>query len=157
MLFLASAETNILKINKYSAWKCRPCPTGTVYQGCELFQELPWTVPGWQAASRPSLHTHPCPPSPGIILPCPLSPSRLPSSFLNLCSSDLLCNTSSQICQATPPLISTTQYLLSDLPCNTSSQIRHTIPLSTPTSLLAAAIATSCCTQDQLFFTFDFL
>jgi hypothetical protein len=31
ILFLASAETNFLKINKYSAWKYRPCPTGTVY------------------------------------------------------------------------------------------------------------------------------
>jgi hypothetical protein len=29
ILFLASAETNFLKINKYSAWKCQPCPTGT--------------------------------------------------------------------------------------------------------------------------------
>jgi dipeptide/tripeptide permease len=30
ILFLAFAKTNFLKINKYSAWKCQPCPTGTV-------------------------------------------------------------------------------------------------------------------------------
>jgi hypothetical protein len=87
---------------------------------------------GGQLATPPFIPA-PLSPSPGIILACPLSPSsRLPSSFLNLCSSDL--------------------------PYNTSSQIYRTILLSTPPPcllllLLLVAAATPCCTQDQFIYS----
>jgi hypothetical protein len=53
---------------------------------------IPGTPPKQRLAvgqlAAPPLIPGPLPPSPGIILACPLSPSsRLPSSFLNLCSS----------------------------------------------------------------------
>jgi hypothetical protein len=62
--------------------------------------------------TAPPLILAPLPPSPGIILACPLSPSfRLPSSFLNLCSlAPHLRSTSRSIAQHIlfPPLFLTT-------------------------------------------------
>jgi hypothetical protein len=97
-------------------------------RGYELFQELPWALPGWWAAVRPSLHTRP---------PSSLSGYHPYLSLISFFLPSLLIFESLQ-------LRSAAQHLLPDLPRNTFLHL---------SSLLAATTATPCCTQDQLIYT----
>jgi hypothetical protein len=77
-------------------WHC-PWWKGVSISGLRVVSRAPlgsaWLVDSWPPL--PSYLPPSLPPSLGIILLCPLSPSsRLPSSFLNLCNSNLPYNTS---------------------------------------------------------------